>query len=84
MDLQARITAYEQGEIERSVALQALAKRLKEENEVLRKENEVLREKVRKRGVVEGDEEGERTSSRRKRVRIGECSGNLFLGSRTD
>ncbi|KAF7320443.1 BZIP domain-containing protein [Mycena kentingensis (nom. inval.)] len=42
-DLQARVQSYEQGEIERNVALQAVAKRLKEENDSLRRENDALR-----------------------------------------
>ncbi|KAI0080257.1 hypothetical protein K474DRAFT_1590235 [Panus rudis PR-1116 ss-1] len=45
-ELQARVQQYEQGEIERNVALQNIAKRLKEENEKLRKENQVLQEKL--------------------------------------
>ncbi|KAI0778506.1 hypothetical protein BD413DRAFT_509782 [Trametes elegans] len=45
-ELQARVQQYEQGEIERNVALQNIAKRLKEENEKLRKENTELKEKV--------------------------------------
>ncbi|KIM48104.1 hypothetical protein M413DRAFT_61529, partial [Hebeloma cylindrosporum] len=45
-ELQARIQAYEQGEIERNVALQNVAKRLKEENEKLRQENISLRAKL--------------------------------------
>ncbi|KAJ7808293.1 hypothetical protein B0H14DRAFT_3152182 [Mycena olivaceomarginata] len=47
-DLQARVQSYEQGEIERNVALQNIAKRLKEENETLRRENAVLTEKLAK------------------------------------
>ncbi|KIJ45292.1 hypothetical protein M422DRAFT_779186 [Sphaerobolus stellatus SS14] len=47
-DLQARVQSYEQGEIERNVALQNIAKRLKDENESLRKENTALREELRK------------------------------------
>ncbi|KAJ7038082.1 hypothetical protein C8F04DRAFT_367318 [Mycena alexandri] len=47
-DLQARVQSYEQGEIERNVALQNIAKRLKEENETLRRENAVLKEKLAK------------------------------------
>ena len=38
--------SYEQGEIERNVALQNIAKKTKEENEELRKENQILREKI--------------------------------------
>ncbi|KAF4623637.1 hypothetical protein D9613_001901 [Agrocybe pediades] len=45
-ELQARIQMYEQGEIERNVALQNIAKRLKEENEKLRKENAELLAKL--------------------------------------
>jgi hypothetical protein len=37
---------YEQGEIDRNVALQNIAKRLKEENERLQHENQALREKL--------------------------------------
>ncbi|KAI5897596.1 uncharacterized protein SCHCODRAFT_02145092 [Schizophyllum commune H4-8] len=47
-ELQARLQAYEQGEIERNVALQNIAKRLKEENEALRQENIALKEKLSK------------------------------------
>ncbi|KAF7307016.1 BZIP domain-containing protein [Mycena indigotica] len=47
-DLQARVQSYEQGEIERNVALQGVAKRLKEENESLRQENAVLKERIAK------------------------------------
>lgn len=47
-ELQARVQSYEQGEIERNVALQNIAKRLKEENETLRKQNKSLQEKVAK------------------------------------
>ncbi|KAL1726880.1 hypothetical protein EV714DRAFT_218518 [Schizophyllum commune] len=47
-ELQARLQAYEQGEIERNVALQNIAKRLKEENEALRQENITLKEKLSK------------------------------------
>ncbi|KAJ3890289.1 hypothetical protein GG344DRAFT_49885 [Lentinula edodes] len=45
-ELQARIQLYEQGEIERNVALQNIAKRLKEENEALRRENAQLKERL--------------------------------------
>lgn len=45
-ELQARLHSYEQGEVERNVALQNIAKRMKEENEELRKENQILREKI--------------------------------------
>lgn len=45
-DLQARIQMYEQGEIERNVALQNVAKRLKEDNEKLRAENATLQDRV--------------------------------------
>ncbi|RDB29508.1 hypothetical protein Hypma_015420 [Hypsizygus marmoreus] len=49
-ELQARVQSYEQGEIERNVALQNIAKRLKEENEALRLENSLLKEKILKAG----------------------------------
>ncbi|EMD42190.1 hypothetical protein CERSUDRAFT_110730 [Gelatoporia subvermispora B] len=45
-ELQARLQQYEQGEIERNVALQNIAKRLKEENDKLRVENTLLKEKL--------------------------------------
>ncbi|KAJ3547579.1 hypothetical protein NMY22_g1592 [Coprinellus aureogranulatus] len=47
-ELQARILSYEQGEIERNVALQNIAKRLKEENDKLRQENQSLKEAIAK------------------------------------
>ncbi|KAG6911884.1 hypothetical protein DXG01_000131 [Tephrocybe rancida] len=50
-ELQARVQSYEQGEIERNVALQNIAKRLKEENESLRNENALLKEKLVKSGL---------------------------------
>ncbi len=59
-ELQARVQQYEQGEIERNVALQNIAKRLKEENDKLRKENALLKEKV-------AQYEAERTSVKRPR-----------------
>lgn len=46
VDLQARVQQYEQGEIERNVALQNVAKRLKEENDKLRQENAFLKDKL--------------------------------------
>lgn len=45
-ELQLKVQQYEQGEIERNVALQNVAKRLKEENEKLRNENSLLQEKL--------------------------------------
>ncbi|KAF9056273.1 hypothetical protein BJ165DRAFT_497172 [Panaeolus papilionaceus] len=45
-ELQARLHAYEQGEIERNVALQNIAKMLKDENERLRQENAALQAKI--------------------------------------
>ncbi|KAI6044930.1 hypothetical protein EDC04DRAFT_3104924 [Pisolithus marmoratus] len=45
-ELQARLHSYEQGEIERNVALQNVAKKMKEENEQLRRENLILKEKI--------------------------------------
>ncbi|KAH0590604.1 hypothetical protein H2248_000740 [Termitomyces sp. 'cryptogamus'] len=51
-ELQARVQSYEQGEIERNVALQNIAKRLKEENDILRTENALLKEKLVKSGLT--------------------------------
>ncbi|KAJ6519932.1 hypothetical protein C8R45DRAFT_1066446 [Mycena sanguinolenta] len=65
-DLQARVQSYEQGEIERNVALQSIAKRLKEENENLRRENAVLTEKLAK---VEQERDMLRDNNDRKRWR---------------
>ncbi|KAH9064272.1 hypothetical protein EDB87DRAFT_1396336 [Lactarius vividus] len=45
-ELQARIHLYEQGEIERNVAIQSVAKRLKEENDRLHDENIQLKDKI--------------------------------------
>ncbi|KAH9985400.1 hypothetical protein BJV74DRAFT_846964, partial [Russula compacta] len=45
-ELQARIQLYEQGEIERNVALQTVAKHLKEENDRLLTENSQLKETI--------------------------------------
>lgn len=45
-ELQARLHSYEQGEIERNIALQNIAKKMKDENEELRKENQMLKEKI--------------------------------------
>lgn len=53
-ELQARVQTYEQGEIERNVQLQNIAKRLKEENEALRLENTLLKERILK--VEQGHE----------------------------
>ena len=47
-ELQARIQLYEQGEVERNVAIQSVAKRLKEENDRLHNENAQLKEKIAK------------------------------------
>ncbi|KIK99038.1 hypothetical protein PAXRUDRAFT_601366 [Paxillus rubicundulus Ve08.2h10] len=45
-ELQARLQSYEQGEMDRHVALQSIAKKMKEENDELRKENQNLRETI--------------------------------------
>ncbi|TFK41051.1 hypothetical protein BDQ12DRAFT_696989 [Crucibulum laeve] len=59
-ELQARIQSYEQGEVERNVALQNIAKRLKEENEQLRRENLFLKEKCSKLQKDKESREGEK------------------------
>ncbi|KAG6832437.1 hypothetical protein H0H92_001483 [Tricholoma furcatifolium] len=63
-ELQARVQSYEQGEIERNVALQRIAKRLKEENESLRTENALLKERLAKSGLVNSLSEGDKKRSR--------------------
>ncbi|KAJ7070927.1 hypothetical protein C8F01DRAFT_1046676 [Mycena amicta] len=73
-DLQARVQSYEQGEIERNVALQAVAKRLKEENDALRRENAVLKEKLAR---AEQD-----ASSERKRWRDDSPASSVASSSR--
>ncbi len=45
-ELQARIQLYEQGEIERNVALQKVAQHLKDENGLLRQENVALQARI--------------------------------------
>ena len=45
-ELQARLQSYEQGEVERNVAIQKIAKRLKDENELLHQENVTLKARV--------------------------------------
>lgn len=63
-ELQARLHSYEQGEIERNVALQNIAKKMKDENEELRKENQLLKEKISRL-----EWEAESSDSERKRNR---------------
>ncbi|KAI0094979.1 hypothetical protein BDY19DRAFT_982296 [Irpex rosettiformis] len=62
-ELQARVQQYEQGKIERNVALQSIAKRLKEENEKLRKENALLQQKL---TVAEEERDNLREMSRKR------------------
>ncbi|EJD52174.1 hypothetical protein AURDEDRAFT_181694 [Auricularia subglabra TFB-10046 SS5] len=45
-ELQARLQEYEQGEVERSVHLQSIAKKLKDENDALKDENSRLKAEV--------------------------------------
>lgn len=61
-ELQARLQQYEQGEIERNVALQSVAKRLKEDNEKLRLENNLLKARI---GQMEDDKRGSSGKKRR-------------------
>ncbi|KAL0951050.1 hypothetical protein HGRIS_007790 [Hohenbuehelia grisea] len=62
-ELQARVLSYEQGEIERNVALQNIAKRLKEENEKLRAENQLLKEKL---AILENESEYGRDNDKKR------------------
>ncbi len=48
--------SYEQGEIERNVALQNIAKKLKDENEQLRRENEALKDELQRLKSERGSE----------------------------
>ncbi|TFK76997.1 hypothetical protein BDN72DRAFT_953490 [Pluteus cervinus] len=96
-ELQARIQLYEQGEIERNVALQNIAKKLKEENESLRQENSLLRERMEKIGeertsTKENDKKRWRDKSpsvespsvpQRKKYRVGSESPRVTLNSLT-
>ncbi|PWN53446.1 hypothetical protein IE53DRAFT_168141 [Violaceomyces palustris] len=43
--LEAKVAAYEKAEVEHSIELQKVAKRLKEENDALKKENQTLKER---------------------------------------
>jgi AP-1-like factor len=63
-ELQARVQAYERGEMERNIALQTIAKRLKEENEELRRENQSLKEQL---VTIEQERDPFRTSERKRR-----------------
>jgi hypothetical protein len=45
-ELQARVQSYEQGEVDKTVGLQKIAKHLKEENDKLRQENRDLQTKL--------------------------------------
>lgn len=67
-ELQARVQSYEQGEIERNVALQNIAKRLKEENESLRAENAALKEELDHLKKEREREQRERESLREREV----------------
>ncbi|KAI0694882.1 hypothetical protein BC835DRAFT_1406363 [Cytidiella melzeri] len=62
-ELQARVQQYEQGEIERNVALQNISKKLKEENEKLRKENTLLQQRL---AAVEEERDSLRDMSRKR------------------
>ncbi|OAX44723.1 hypothetical protein K503DRAFT_846149 [Rhizopogon vinicolor AM-OR11-026] len=63
-ELQARLHSYEQGEIERNVALQNIAKKMKDENEELRKENQLLKEKIARLEWEVESNDGERKRNR--------------------
>jgi AP-1-like factor len=63
-ELQARLHSYEQGEIERNVALQNIAKKMKDENEELRKENQLLKETIARLEWEVESNDGERKRNR--------------------
>ncbi|KAG2159972.1 uncharacterized protein EDB93DRAFT_31495 [Suillus bovinus] len=63
-ELQARLHSYEQGEIERNVALQNIAKKMKDENEELRKENQMLKEKIARLEWEADSNDGDRKRNR--------------------
>ncbi|TFK30544.1 hypothetical protein FA15DRAFT_662517 [Coprinopsis marcescibilis] len=63
-ELQARIQSYEQGEIERNVALQKIAKRLKDENDRLIQENAALRDKL-----AQAEQANQKAETEKKRSR---------------
>ncbi|KAG1833914.1 hypothetical protein EV424DRAFT_855554 [Suillus variegatus] len=63
-ELQARLHSYEQGEIERNVALQNIAKKMKDENEELRRENQMLKEKIARLEWEADSNDGDRKRNR--------------------
>ena len=65
---------YEQGEIERNVALQTVAKRLKEENEKLRQENVLLKDRI-----SQYDQEREEKEMENKRARDNSSPSGGYL-----
>lgn len=67
-ELQARLHSYEQGEIERNVALQNIAKKMKDENEELRKENQMLKEKIARLEWEADSNDGDRKRNRENNV----------------
>lgn len=73
-DLQARVQQYEQGEIERTVAIQSLAKRLKEENDKLKAENACLKDRI---AQLEQERDGQGADAHRKRWRDADPSENV-------
>ncbi|GJE85759.1 bZIP domain-containing protein [Phanerochaete sordida] len=78
-ELQLKVQQYEQGEIERNVALQNIAKRLKEENEKLRKENSLLQERL---AAVEQERDTLREVSRKRwREEASPCNSDSAMNA---
>lgn len=73
-ELQARLHSYEQGEIERNVALQNIAKKMKDENEELRKENQMLKEKITR---LEWEAESNEVDRKRNRENVAVVSPSM-------
>ncbi|KAG1755173.1 uncharacterized protein EDB91DRAFT_277655 [Suillus paluster] len=73
-ELQARLHSYEQGEIERNVALQNIAKKMKDENEELRKENQMLKDKI---AHLEWEAESNEVDRKRNRENVAVVSPSM-------
>ena len=63
-ELQARVRSYEEGEVDKTVGLQKIAKHLKEENDKLRQENRALQTKLAQMENVNKDRSSENDKKR--------------------